>query len=356
MIFKTRNIFILILILTVSCNKTLTYEIGTVKERMGAFKNPYSNSINKQSGYLTMRDSCQIHYFVDGEGEAIIVIHGGPGEPYKKPWEGLRLINQNYSFVYYDQRGCGKSTRCIDKFTSNKWNVCQTELYKKLGIETSLQDIEEIRKIIGVDKITLIGHSYGGVIAALYAIEFPENIKKLILVSPAPTIRYPLSDEFDYSKMIEKELPINIREEYQQYEKHLWDFNTIVKKTEEELSLQNKHFFYFYDEYHRNVSLSKSVSLIDNLVDKENIGGWLPYAYAWSFPSKFDYRKNLRYIKVPTLIVWGGKDLCQESWVKEYSEYIPHSKAIKINDCSHFLFEDNPNEFSEIVLNFLNDK
>ena len=353
--FKTQNIIILILILTVSCNKPVTYEIGKAKERMGVLKNPYSNSLNKQGGYWTMRDSCQIHYFVDGEGEAILVIHGGPGEPYKKPWEGLRLINQNYSYVYYDQRGCGKSTRCINKFTSNKWNVCQPELYKKLGIETCLQDIEEIRKIIGVDKITLMGHSYGGVIAALYAIEFPENIKKLILVSPAPTIRNPLGEEFDYSKTIEKELSINTKKEYELYGKDLWNFDTIIKKSEAELSIQNKQFFYFYDEYHKAVGLSKSVSLIDNLVDKENIGGWLPYAYAWSFPSTFDYRDNLRSIKAPTLIVWGGKDLCQESWVKLYSDFIPHSKAIKINDCGHFLFEDKPYEFSNIVIDFLNN-
>jgi proline iminopeptidase len=352
---KTQYIIILILILTVSCNKPVTYEIGKVKERMGALMNPYSNSLIKQGGYWTMRDSCQIHYFVDGEGEAILVIHGGPGESYKKAWEGLRLINQNYSYVYYDQRGCGKSTRCIHKFTSNKWNVCQPELYKKLGIETCLQDIEEIRKIIGVDKIILIGHSYGGVIAALYAIEFPENIKKLLLVSPAPTIRYPLGDGFEYSKIIEKELPINIKKEYELYGKDLWNFDTIIKKSEAELSIRNKQFFYFYDEYHKAVGLSKSVSLIDNLVDKENTGGWLPYAYAWSFPSTFDYRDNLRTIKVPTPIVWGGKDLCQESWVKLYSDFIPHSKAIKINDCGHFLFEDKPNEFSKIVIDFLNN-
>jgi proline iminopeptidase len=355
MIFKVLNLFIFILILTVSCNKPLTYEIDKVKDRIGPLKNPHSNSVSKQGGFWTMRDSCQIHYFVDGEGEAILVIHGGPGEPYKKPWEGLKLLNGNYSFVYYDQRGCGKSTKCINKFASRKWNVCQPELYKKLGIEKVLQDIEEIRVIIGVEKITLIGHSYGGVIAALYAIEFPENIKKLILVSPAPTIRYPLGEEFDYSKIIEKELSSDTKKEYQKYGKNLWNFDTVVKKNESELSLQNKKFFYFYDEYHRAVGLSKSVSLIDNLVDKENIGGWLPYAYAWSFPSKFDYRNNLRSIKVPTLIVWGGKDLCQESWVKQYSDYIPHSKAIKINDCGHFLFEENPNEFSKIVLDFLND-
>ncbi len=322
---------------------------------MGKYKNAYSNTFDKKDGYWTMRDSCQIHYFVDGDGEAILVIHGGPGEPYKKPWEGLKLINQNYSFIYYDQRGCGKSTRCIDKFTSDKWNVCQPELYKKLGIETAMQDIEEIRKILGINKITLIGHSYGCVIAALYAIEFPENIKKLLLISPAPTIKYPLDDSFDYTKTIEKELSENTRTEYQRYNKYLWNFDTVIIKTETGLSLQNRHFFDFYDEYHCAIGLSKSVTLIDNLVDKNNIGGWLPYAYAWSFPSHFDYRNDLKTIKVPTLIVWGGNDLCQDSWVKLYSDYIPQTKTVKINDCGHFLFEENPIEFSKIIIDFLNN-
>jgi proline iminopeptidase len=352
---KSITILIIILFLSASCNNTVTYEIGRVKERLGASNNPYANSFCKQGGYWTMSDSCQIHYFIDGKGESILVIHGGPGEPYKKPWEGLKLIHQKYSFVYYDQRGCGKSTRCIDKFGSNKWNVCQPMLYKKLGIEICLRDIDEIRNIIGVDRITLIGHSYGAVIAALYAIEFPENVRKLILVSPAPTIRYPIDESFDYVKIIEKELPVNSKKEFEKYQKNLWNFDYIIKKSEYELSIQNRDFFCFYDEYHRNIGLSKSVSLIDCLVDKRNIGGWLTYAYAWSFPSHFDYRNNLRSIKAQTLIIWGNKDLCQDSWIKDYSGNIPKSKAVRLNDCAHFLFEEKPDEFSRVIFDFLNN-
>jgi proline iminopeptidase len=347
---------VLLLFIAVSCNKPTTYQIGSIRNNPKTILNNFSNSIDAKDGYLTMRDCCRIHYFTEGIGEPILVIHGGPGEPYKKQWEGLKLLNNSYSFIYYDQRGCGKSTRLIDKFTSGKWNSCQPELYKRLGLESALQDVEEIRKILGTNKITLIGHSYGCIIAALYSIEFPDNVKKLILVSPAPAVRSPLGNEFDYSKVIEKELSSITKKEYDLYRKDLWNFDVVITKDEKELSEQNKKFFYFYDEYHRAIGLTRTVSLIDNLVDKENIGGWLPYAYGWSFPSEFDYRNNLRSIKVPTLIVWGGMDLCKESWVKEYSDFIPDTKTAKIEGCSHFLFEDDPEGFSRIVSEFLKEK
>ncbi|MDP4179578.1 MAG: alpha/beta hydrolase [Bacillota bacterium] len=334
-------------------DRPLTYEIGNVKKNISKLKNNYKNTLNKNEGYWVMCDGCQIHYRTDGVGKAILVIHGGPGEPYKKPWEGLKLINQKYSFVYYDQRGCGKSTRCVNKFDSNNWSLCQPELYNKLGIEPALRDIEEIRKIIGIDKITLIGHSYGGVIAALYAIEFPENVDKLILVSPAPSIRFPIESNLDLYKIIEKELSEKTKKEFEIYQKDEWDFSKIIKKSEKELSNQNSYFFHFYDEYHKNIGLSNSVSLIDNLVDKENIGGWLSYAYALSFPKHFDYRKNLRSIKAQTLIIWTDKDICQKEGIEEYSINIPESKTIQIKNGGHFVYEENPSEFSKVILDFL---
>jgi proline iminopeptidase len=343
----------LVFISLLSCDAHYAYKIGNVKRDMAALRNPYPNSINKNDGYLTMSDSCQIHYRIDGKGKPILVIHGGPGEPYKKSWESLKLLNQKYSFIYYDQRGCGKSSRCINHFTSHNWNICHDKLSEKLGIERGLKDIEEIRQILGVNKITLVGHSYGAILAALYSIEFKDNVQELILVSPAPCIRYPLEEKFDLFSIIAKELSPTTRKEFESYGKNLWNFDSVIIKNEKELSSQNSYFFHFYDEYHRNIGFSNSVSLIDNLVDKENVGGWLPYAYAWSLPGHFDYRQYLRKIKASSLIIWGDRDICQDSWIKEFSDFIPQAKTIQMKNSAHFLFEENPTEFSKIIDTFL---
>ena len=79
-------------------------------------------------------------------------------------------------------------------------------LLEKLGVSQHLADIERIRNILGEDKLLLAGHSFGGFLALLYAIEFPEQVEKLILVSPADMIVMPQEDGGFY-KRLEKHLP-----------------------------------------------------------------------------------------------------------------------------------------------------
>ena len=69
-----------------------------------------------------------------------------------------------------------------------------TELDRTLGLGAQIADIERIRQILGDDKLILIGHSWGGFLASLYAAEFPEHVEALILVSPANTLVMPQPD------------------------------------------------------------------------------------------------------------------------------------------------------------------
>ena len=62
---------------------------------------------------------------------------------------------------------------------------------KTLGLGAQIADIERIRQIMGEDQLILVGHSFGGFLAALYAAEFPEHVKALILVAPAEMLVMP---------------------------------------------------------------------------------------------------------------------------------------------------------------------
>ena len=127
----------------------------------------------------------RLYHFADGTGTNVLVVHGGPGYPFARPLAGLKSLTANYRFHYYDQRGCGKSSRPIDRFTSSDYYGNMQSLDRTLGIGAQIADIERIRQILGDERIILIGHSFGGFLASLYAAEFPEHVQALILVAPA---------------------------------------------------------------------------------------------------------------------------------------------------------------------------
>ena len=67
-----------------------------------------------QSGdehYWTVEEDIEIYHLSSGQGRNVLVVHGGPGGAHGSSWPGLDLLTDAYRFHYYDQRGCGRSTR-----------------------------------------------------------------------------------------------------------------------------------------------------------------------------------------------------------------------------------------------------
>jgi proline iminopeptidase len=76
----------------------------------------------------------QLWHFSEGEGRDVLIVHGGPGYPFSQPWPGLEPLTNEYQFHYYDQRGCGQSTRPIDTFSSSNYYQNIKTLDQTLGI------------------------------------------------------------------------------------------------------------------------------------------------------------------------------------------------------------------------------
>ena len=69
--------------------------------------------------FWQVEEDIQLYHFSVGEGKNVLIVHGGPGFPNRESWSGLEPLMDDYQFHYYDQRGCGKSTRPIDTFSSS---------------------------------------------------------------------------------------------------------------------------------------------------------------------------------------------------------------------------------------------
>ncbi|MEO8088707.1 MAG: alpha/beta fold hydrolase [Gemmatimonadales bacterium] len=109
-----------------------------------------------------------------GNGPPTVVLHGGPGAHHDYLLPGFDALARGRELIYYDQRGGGQSP--VSRETPVGWRE-------------QVADLEALRQVWGLEQLTLAGYSWGGLLALLYAVEFPDRVARLALVSPAPAWR-----------------------------------------------------------------------------------------------------------------------------------------------------------------------
>jgi len=109
-----------------------------------------------------------------GEGPPVVILHGGPGAHHDYLLPGFDRLARGRTLIYYDQRGGGRSA--VPREVPAGWRE-------------QVADLEALRQEWGLERLAIVGYSWGGLLALLYALEHPERVSHLALVSPAPCWR-----------------------------------------------------------------------------------------------------------------------------------------------------------------------
>jgi proline iminopeptidase len=109
-----------------------------------------------------------------GSGPPTVILHGGPGAHHDYLLPGFDALARGRELIHYDQRGGGRSP--VTRETPVGWRE-------------QVADLEALRQAWGLEQLTLAGYSWGGLLALLYATEYPKRVGRLALVSPAPAWR-----------------------------------------------------------------------------------------------------------------------------------------------------------------------
>jgi proline iminopeptidase len=135
-------------------------------------------------GFIITPDKVKIFYKIEGSGtETLVMVHGGPGNSLESIRPDMQPLAKGRRVIYYDQRGQGRSELVTDG--------------KRLGVEQHVADLEALRQHFKLERMSLMGNSWGGLLASLYAVAHPERIERLVLDSSAPPIRGFLDDMED---------------------------------------------------------------------------------------------------------------------------------------------------------------
>ncbi len=253
-----------------------------------------------------------LHSKILGKGEPLLILHGyfGMGDN----WKSLaNKFTEHFEVHLIDQRNHGRS------FHSDDFNY-----------ELLVDDLKEYIDHYKLGKVNLLGHSMGGKTVMLFAVSYPDKVKKLVVVDIAPKY-YPPHHQFILDAL------------------NAVDFDKISSRREVE-------------------------SILKNYINEEGIRQFLLKNVYWKEKGKLAYRFNLDSLTennqevgeaLPPFTTFEGETLFLKGENSGYitdedfpliEAHFPNSKIVVIKNSGHWLHAENPTQFYEEVLNFLLDE
>jgi proline-specific peptidase len=258
----------------------------------------------------------------------LVCLHGGPGSTHHY-FEPLReLARSGRRLVVYDQLGCGNSDRPDDP---DLWTV-----------ELFVDELRTLRRALRLDRIHLLGTSWGSMLAIEYALTKPSGLASLVLNSP-PTAAETWVAE---AHRLRDELPEHVRRTLAEHE---------AAETTDHPD---------YEEAEREF-WRRHICLIDPPPDFVERGraerGRQVYRTLWGVSEwnangrlrDWDVRDRLAEIDVPTLVTSGRYDECTPALAEEAQRGIPGAERVLFEASSHMAFVEEPERFRAVLTDFL---
>ncbi|MEH1782794.1 MAG: alpha/beta fold hydrolase [Nostoc sp.] len=272
--------------------------------------------------------------FFDVEGSALVVdgdqicskpvaflIHGGPGADHTSFKPTFSALSRKLQLVYFDHRGQGRSARG------------SKETYT---LDNNVEDMEALRQHLGLDKIVVIGGSYGGMVALTYAVRYPQNVSHLIVIATAAH-----SGFLERAKEI---LASKGTEEQKASVQRLWDGNF---ENEEQLrqyfQVLGPMYSLRYDPTKSGIAWSRNILSVDAI--NVAFGGFL---------RNYNILDQLHKITAPTLVIAGRYDwICAPEFSEEIAQAIPNADLRIFENSSHLIRADEPEALLDAIAGFL---
>jgi proline iminopeptidase len=275
-------------------------------------------------GVFRSDDGFTLHYDVVGKGEPVVLLSGGPGfsPEYLRPIADA--LGKSHSFVLYHQRGTGRSA--LAKYDGDVMEL------KKL-----VADLEALRRELKQEKLTLVGHSFGGILSMMYAREHPDRVRALALIdSGGPTLKSVPKFQANLDARFTEEEKARIKE---------WSDPEKRKENPRRAVLEitkAKTPAYFADR-------SKAKLLMDPM-DEQTFNDAAFWAVVMQM-MMLDLRAGLEKVKAPVLVIHGKQDPLESA--AEVHATFPGSRLELIDNAGHFPWLEQPEKVYGVLGGFL---
>ena len=297
-------------------------------------------SISAQNeGYLETPDKVRIFYKIEGAGtETLVMVHGGPGNSLESIRPDMEPLAKGRRVIYYDQRGQGKSELLTDT--------------GRLGYKNHVADLEALREHFKLEKMTLFGNSWGGLLISLYAIEHPDRVERMVLDVPAGPIQGFNNDMND---------EISRRMEALYKPEQLKRFKSLIqpgnwKKAKDPIAHCREFYHAILAVY---TDRSRSLDTIKFKGDvcaggKESVRNQrIVNARAWDSLGHYNIVAQLAAVKAPVLVIHGASDVIPQRGSEFYASAYPNARLLVIQNAGHIAHVETPDIFFAAVETFL---
>jgi proline iminopeptidase len=270
----------------------------------------------------------ELHYGTAGAGTPMVILSGGPGFEVSYMVAATEGLPASIQRVFLEQRGTGRSRPA--KLTADN-----------VTLRLMINDLEALREHLKQDRLLLLGHSWGGMLAMAYAAEHPNRVDRLILVdSGGPTMEF-----FQwFGDNLEARLAPEDREArryWQEAEKHGVDRDKVFLERSR-AGLPG----YFFD---RAKALEFASHLSEGFIHTDALG----LLMGGDLPKSYDVRAGIVKLDRPVLIVQGHQDPVGDKTAEDIHALIQSSTLRYLNKCGHFPWIEQPDEYRKIVNEFL---
>lgn len=270
-----------------------------------------------------------VTYSFGSGDEVVFCLNGGPGLPCDYLREAHScLVDRGYRVVAFDQLGTGASDRPHD---DTLWTISRY-----------VDETETVRKALGLEKVHLLGHSWGGWLGIDYALAYPQNLKSLILADTVADMPHLISELDRLRSALGSETV------------------TMMQKHEAQGTLEHPEYQAAVTilNYRHVCRLADWPAPLRRSLDDWNMG---PYG-TMQGPNEFLYTGNLKDwnrlpdlidLHVPTLIIVGEHDELTPACALRMKLALPRAELKVFANASHMPFYEQPQDYYPILLDFL---
>ncbi len=252
-----------------------------------------------------------------------MVIHGGPGGDHSGFKPGMSRLADTMQLVYFDHRGQGRSAAGDPA---------------RYTLDENVEDMEALRRHLGLGPVVSIGTSYGGMVAMAHAARYPDAVAKLILIVTA--------SHGGFMPEAERWVREHGTAEQQRVCERLWagSFET-PEQMKEYYAVMGPAYSRSYDPIASQAVRNRAIHSPEPLNRAFGPGGVL---------RQFDLRPELGRITAPVLILAGRHDwICPPHFSEELHALLPGSQLRIFEQSSHSIRADEPEALLRAITAFV---